>query len=57
MHIDLAHAAVSAALILVVIFLMRTSGFAAAATEKRFDWKIFVGVFVVMFVLNLIWPY
>jgi len=57
MHIDLAHAAVSAALILVVIFLMRTSGFAAAATEKRFDWKIFVGVFVVMFVFNLIWPY
>ena len=57
MHIDLAHAAVSAALILVAIFLMRTSGFAAAATETRFDWKIFVGIFVVMFVLNLIWPY
>lgn len=57
MHIDLAHAVVSAMLILLVIFVMRETGMAATAKEKRFDWKIFVGIFVVMFIFNLLWPY
>lgn len=57
MHIDLAHAIVSAALILLTIFVMRKTGMADATKQKAFDWKIFLGVLVVMFVLNIVWPY
>lgn len=57
MHIDLAHAIVSAALILLTIFVMRKTGMADATKQKTFDWKIFLGVCVVMFVLNIFWPY
>lgn len=57
MHFDLAHAAVSAALILLTIFVMRKTGLADATKEKTFDWKIFLGVLVVMFIVNLVWPY
>lgn len=57
MHLDLAHAVVSAALILLTIFVMRKTGLADATKEKTFDWKIFLGVLVVMFIVNLLWPY
>lgn len=57
MHIDLAHAIVSAVLILLTIFVMRKTGMADATKQKTFDWKIFLGVLVVMFVLNIVWPY
>lgn len=57
MHIDLAHAIVSAVLILSTIFVMRKTGMADATKQKTFDWKIFLGVLVVMFVLNIVWPY
>ncbi|CAA6679900.1 MULTISPECIES: hypothetical protein [unclassified Lentimonas] len=57
MHFDLAHAVVSAVLILLTIFVMRKTGIADTAKKKAFDWKLFLGVLVVMFILNLIWPY
>lgn len=57
MHIDLAHAIVSAIAILLTIFVMRKTGLADATKEKAFDWKIFLGVLVVMFVVNMLWPY
>jgi len=57
MHLDLAHAVVSAALILLTIFVMRKTGLADATKERTFDWKIFLGVLVVMFIVNLLWPY
>jgi hypothetical protein len=57
MHFDLAHAVVSAALILLTIYVMRKTGVADATREKTFDWKIFLGVIVVMFVFNMIWPF
>lgn len=57
MQIDLAHAIVSAIAILLTIFVMRKTGLADATKEKAFDWKIFLGVLVVMFVVNMLWPY
>ncbi|GEM_PF-5490666 len=57
MHLNLAHAVISAMLILLTIFVMRKSGMADATKIKTFDWKIFLVVVVVMFVFNVIWPY
>ena len=57
MHLNLAHAVVSAVLILMTIYVMRKTGMADATKEKKFDWKIFLGVVVMMFVFNVIWPY
>ncbi len=57
MHIDFAHAVVATALMLLTIFVMRKTGLADASKEKAFDWKTFAGVLVVMFILNVIWPY
>ncbi|WP_380058939.1 hypothetical protein ACFE33_15570 (plasmid) [Falsihalocynthiibacter sp. SS001] len=57
MQFDLTHAIISAVLIFLTIFVMRKTGLADPSKEKTFEWKIFLGVFVVMFVLNVIWPY
>ncbi len=57
MSFDLAHAFVSALLILATIYLMRKTGMADATKTKTFDWKVFAGVMVVMFLLNIVWPY
>ncbi|WP_193141620.1 MULTISPECIES: hypothetical protein [unclassified Meridianimarinicoccus] len=55
MHIDLVHAAISAVLILLTIAGMRHFGI-VDREHKKWDWKLFAGVFVVMLVFNLIWP-
>ncbi len=57
MHFDIAHAAVSAVLILATIFILRRTGIVPKDGEKRWDWKLFFAVFAVMAVFNLIWPY
>lgn len=57
MHFDFAYAIVSAVLILLTIFGMRKTGLADATKKGWFDWKVFLGVFVVMFIFNLIWPF
>lgn len=54
MHFDLAHAIVTAVLLYGTIVVMRKLGL--ATTERRFDWRLFVGIALVVFLLNLVWP-
>ncbi|NNC53710.1 MAG: hypothetical protein HKO08_11790 [Erythrobacter sp.] len=56
MHFDLAHAAVSAILIGFIVLFFRQKD-PEDAPKRQWDWRIFFAVFVVMFVLNLVWPY
>jgi hypothetical protein len=59
MHIDFAHAAVAAILIFLTVWIMNKTGLSMQQEEGKhvWDWKIFTAVFVVILVLNLIWPY
>ena len=55
MHIDFAHAAVSGVLILITLLALKTLGL--RRDDRKWDWSVFVSVFVVMAVLNILWPY
>ena len=55
MHIDLAHAVVSGVLILLTLLGLRTLGL--RRDDRKWDWNVFIAVFVVMAILNLVWPY
>lgn len=59
MHFDFAHAAVAAILIFVTVWIMKITGLSKQQGEGKhvWDWKIFFAVFIVMFLLNIIWPY
>ncbi|MCA0871964.1 hypothetical protein LCL97_14085 [Seohaeicola saemankumensis] len=55
MHFDALHAAVAAILIFATIWGMKRFGLAKRDTGG-WDWALFAGVFVVIFLFNLIWP-
>ncbi|WP_135501097.1 hypothetical protein [Roseovarius aestuariivivens] len=59
MHFDLAHALVAGLLILATLFGMQWLGFYTARKDggPRWSWPLFLAIFVVMTVLNLVWPY
>ena len=59
MHFDLAHALFSAVLILAAIMIMQRTGYHVPHKEggPRWSWPLFIAVFVVMFLINIIWPY
>ena len=54
-ELDLAHAAVSAVLIFITVWAVRRRD--AGDGKRRWDWRVFFAVFVVMAVLNIFWPY
>ena len=58
MHFDLAHALVAGVLILVVMFGMHKAGLYVPHKEggPRWSWPLFFGIFVAVFILNLVWP-
>ena len=58
MHFDLAHAIVSAGLMFATIVVLRKSGYLVPHSEggPRWSWPLFLSIFVVMFIFNLIWP-
>ena len=59
MQFDFAHAAVAAVLIFLTVWIMKRLGLSKEQEKGKhvWDWKIFFAVFVVMLVLNIIWPY
>ena len=59
MHFDLAHAAVAAVLIFIAVWAVEKirSESGREKREKKWDWQIFLVVFAVMLILNLVWPY
>lgn len=57
MHFDLAHAVVTVALLIATMFILRKTGIIDDGEERRFSWKAVVAMALVVFVLNLVWPY
>ncbi|SHG82188.1 hypothetical protein [Marivita hallyeonensis] len=58
MQFDLAHAIVAGLLILGVVHWMERAGWYVRHKDggPRWSWPLFGAVFVVIFVLNLVWP-
>ncbi|MCT8160835.1 hypothetical protein [Pseudoruegeria sp. SHC-113] len=56
MHINLAHALVTALLIFATYWGLYKFGVLKQGEERRFNWKVVVAVALVVFVFNLIWP-
>lgn len=59
MHFDFAHAATAAVLIFVALWTLEKMGVrnSREKSEKKWDWQIFLVVFIVLSILNLLWPY
>ena len=57
MHIDLAHALVTGAAILATLWATRRFGLVKEDESSRWNWKVFAAIFVVILVINLVWPY
>ena len=55
MHIDLAHAAVAGVLILLTLWGLKAAGL--RHDDRKWDWNVFIAVFVVMAIFNIVWPF
>ena len=56
MHFDLAHALVSGLAIFATVYALKAAGIVTEEDRRKWNWKIFGAVFIVIFVINLIWP-
>jgi len=56
MHFDLAHAAIVVVALIATNLALKASGIADDESGNRFSWKRFLAYFVVIFIVNLIWP-
>ena len=57
MHFDLAHALVTVAFLIATQFALKATGIISESEERKFNWKSVVAMALVVFILNLIWPY
>ena len=59
MHFDLAHALVAGLLIFITILAMQRAGLYVSHKDggPRWSWPLFGAIFVVMFILNVVWPF
>ncbi|WP_217352275.1 hypothetical protein [Ruegeria sp. HKCCA6707] len=57
MHFDLAHAVVTVLLLVATLFVLQMSGIIKEEERRKFNWKVVVAMAVVVFLLNLVWPY
>ena len=55
MHLDLAHAAVAGVLILLTLAALKAFGL--RRDDRKWDWNVFLAIFVVIAILNLLWPH
>lgn len=56
MHLDLAHALVTVALIFATLRVLEHFGVIEKGAKRHFNWRVFVSIAVVIFIFNLIWP-
>ncbi len=57
MHFDLAHAVVTVLLLVATLFVLQMTGIIKEEERRKFNWKVVVAMAVVVFLLNLVWPY
>jgi hypothetical protein len=56
MHFDLIHAAILVGALILTNFALKASGVLGDEGDSHFGWKRFLAYFVVIAIVNLIWP-
>ncbi|WP_171239070.1 MULTISPECIES: hypothetical protein [unclassified Ruegeria] len=56
MHFDLVHAAVIVVALIVTNLALKSSGVINEESKHQWNWKVFLAYFVVVFIINLVWP-
>ncbi len=56
MHFDLAHAAVTIVALIVTNLALKLAGVINEENKDQLNWKVFLAYFVVVFIINLVWP-
>lgn len=56
MHFDLAHAVVTVAALIVTNLGLKSSGVINEENNHKLNWKVFLVYFVVILIINLVWP-
>ena len=56
MHFDLIHAAILVGALILTNIALKASGVLGDEGDSRFSWKRFLAYFVVIAIVNLIWP-
>ena len=56
MHYDLIHAAILVGALIATNLVLKATGMLDADDGSRFTWKRFLAYFVVIAIVNLIWP-
>ena len=56
MHFDLAHAAVIIAALVITNMALRSAGVINEENKQQWNWKVVLAYFVVVVIINLVWP-
>lgn len=56
MHFDLAHAAVVIAALIITNLGLKAAGVIKDENKHQWNWKVVLTYFVVVLIINLIWP-
>ncbi|UWR07400.1 MULTISPECIES: hypothetical protein [Ruegeria] len=56
MHFDLAHAAVIVVALIITNLALKSAGVINEENKHQWNWKAFLAYFVVIFIINLVWP-
>ena len=56
MHLDFAHAAIVVVALLLTNVALKATGILGNEDAYRWSWKRFLAYFLVIFIVNLIWP-
>ncbi|WP_171236993.1 hypothetical protein [Ruegeria sp. HKCCA6837] len=56
LHFDLAHAAVTIVALIVTNLALKSAGVINEENKHQLNWKVFLAYFVVVFIINLVWP-
>ncbi|WP_170355752.1 MULTISPECIES: hypothetical protein [Ruegeria] len=56
MHFDLAHAAVIVVALIITNLALKSAGVINEENKHQWNWKVFLAYFVVVVIINLVWP-
>lgn len=56
MHFDLAHAAITVVALIITNLALKSAGVINAENKHQWNWKVVLAYFVVVFIINMVWP-
>ncbi|WP_299902641.1 hypothetical protein [uncultured Ruegeria sp.] len=56
MHFDLAHAVVTVTALIVTNLVLKSAGVINEENKHQWNWKVVLAYFVVVLIINLVWP-